>query len=116
MKLAEETVLALIAIGISIPLLLLWIVTLVDIARRRDLSITKKIGWGLVVILGLYIGIAVYFIMRPVKEVDGKGLDHTVPETSAVVNNLESLHLSHSAGSVSDDDYIARKRDLLGLT
>ncbi len=116
MNIADETARTLVLIGVTIPLFLLWIVALVDIARRSDLGIGKRLMWAAVILFGLYIGIAVYFLMRPVAEVNGKGPNPTTPETSAIVNNIEALRSSHAEGSINDTDYLARKRDLLGLT
>jgi hypothetical protein len=113
---AEETIRTLMTIGIAASLILLWIVTYVDLARRKDLSVVKKVLWAVVIFFTAYIGIAVYFIMRPVPEVLGKRADATTPESSAIVGDLESLHASYAEGSITDADYLARKRKLLGLT
>lgn len=116
MKIATETVQILVLIGIVVPLFLLWIVTFVDIARRRDLAIPMKGFWAVVTFFGVFLGIAVYYAMRPVAEVFGKGLQHTVPETSETVSRLEELRAAHTSGSINDSDYLAKKRDLLGST
>lgn len=113
---AEETLRTLLSIGIAASLVLLWIVAYVDLARRKDLSVVKKVLWGLAILFGAYIGIAAYFIMRPVPEVPGKRADATTPASSAVVEDLESLHSNYAEGSITDADYLARKRTLLGLT
>ena len=113
---AEETLQILLSIGIAASLVLLWIVAYVDLARRKDLSVVKKVLWGLAILFGAYIGIAAYFIMRPVPEVPGKRADATTPASSAVVEDLESLHSSYAEGSITDADYLARKRILLGVT
>jgi hypothetical protein len=113
---AEETFQTLLTIGIAASLVLLWIVAYVDLARRRDLSVVKKVLWGLVILLGAYIGIAAYFIMRPVPEVAGKRADATTPASSAVVEDLELLHSSYAEGSITDADHLAKKRNLLGMT
>ena len=115
MNIAEDTSRQLVAIGFTVSLLLLWIVAYVDLARRKDLAVVKKLLWVAAMLFGAYIGIAVYFVMRPVPEVIGKGLNSTAPESSALVGNLESLRSSHTEGSLSDADYLAKKRDLLGL-
>ena len=116
MNLAEETVEVLLIIGVTVPLFLLWIVTFVDIARRKDLSLPRKAMWTAVTFFGVYVGIAVYAATRPVPEVLGKGLRSSVPETSATVSTLEKLRTEHAGGSINDADYLAKKRDLLGLT
>jgi hypothetical protein len=113
---AEGTLLVLLSIGIVASLILLWIVSYVDLARRKDLSVVKKVLWGLVILFGAYIGIAAYFIMRPVPEVPGKRADATSPASSSIVGDLESLHTSYVEGSIADADYLAKKRNLLGLT
>jgi uncharacterized membrane protein len=113
---AEESIRVLMTIGIAASLFLIWIVAYVDLARRNDLSILKKVAWALIMFFGAYIGIAAYFILRPVPEVMGKGLHHTTPESSEVVNALETLHEDHADGSISDADYLTQKRSLLGLT
>jgi beta-lactamase regulating signal transducer with metallopeptidase domain len=113
---AEETLLIVLAIGLGASLLLIWIVAYVDLARRKDLSIMKKAIWAVVMFFGAYIGIAAYFIMRPIPEVAGKGLNPTTSESSRVVNTLESLHTDHTDGSIADAAYLEEKRNLLGLT
>lgn len=115
MTIAEGTARILVIIGLTVPLFLMWIVAYVDLARRRDLSVIKKALWATAMFFGAYIGIAAYAIMRPVPVVVGKGLNPTTPETSAIVDELESLRTSHSEGSLTEADYLARKRDLLGL-
>jgi hypothetical protein len=112
---AEETIRTLMGIGIAASLILIWIVAYVDLARRNDLSILKKIAWALIMFFGAYIGIAIYFVLRPVSEVMGKGLHHTTPESSETVNDIEALRDDHANGSLSDADYLERKRSLLGL-
>lgn len=115
MNIAEGTARSLVVIGIAVSLLLLWIVAYVDLARRKDLSVVKKLLWAAAMFFGVYIGIAAYFVMRPMPEVIGKGLSSETPESSVLVGDLESLHASHAEGSLSDADYLAKKRNLLGL-
>ena len=113
---AENTIQILMGIGITASLILLWLVAYVDLARRKDLSVARKALWAFIMFFTAYIGIAAYFILRPVPEVFGKGANATTPESSAVVDDLESLHESHTEGSISDADYLAKKRALMGLT
>ena len=113
---AEETIRVLMGIGIAASLILIWIVAYVDLARRKDLPIIRKVAWALVMFFGAYIGIAAYFVLRPVPEVMGKGSHDTTPESSEIVNALETLHNEHADESISDADYLDRKRGLLGLT
>lgn len=113
---AEETIRALMTVGIAASLILIWIVAYVDLARRNDLSVAKKVLWALIMFFGAYIGIAAYFVLRPVPEVMGKGLHQSTPDSSEVVSSLESLHDDHTDGSISDADYVDEKRSLFGLT
>ena len=55
---------------IAIPLLLIWILTLVDLARRHDLSGGRKVLWALLVLVLPVIGVIIYFIARPPQPTD----------------------------------------------
>jgi hypothetical protein len=50
---------------IAIPLFLIWVLTLVDLARRHDLNGGRKVLWALVVLLVPVLGVIVYFVARP---------------------------------------------------
>lgn len=113
---AEETFQILMGIGIAASAVLIWIVAYVDLARRGDLSVISKVTWALIMFFGAFVGVAAYFILRPVPEVMGKGPHNTMPESSEIVNALEALHDDHAEGSISDADYLEQKRGLLGLT
>ncbi len=116
MKFGDNILTQLLAIGLVVPLFLLWIVAYVDVARRKDLRFTRKVFWAVAIFLGVYIGIAAYFMMRPVAPVIGKGTRATAPRSSRLVADLESLKEGHTDGAITDDDYLAKKRNLLGLT
>ena len=61
---------------IAIPLLLIWILTLVDLFRRHDLRTSRKVLWALFVLILPVIGVIVYFIARPAQPGDmHAGLD-----------------------------------------
>jgi hypothetical protein len=55
---------------IAIPLLLIWVLTLVDLARRHDLNGWRKVLWALVVLLVPVLGVIVYFVARPPQATD----------------------------------------------
>jgi hypothetical protein len=55
---------------IAIPLLLIWVLTLVDLVRRHDLNGSRKVLWALVVLLVPVVGVIVYFIARPPQATD----------------------------------------------
>lgn len=115
MRVADGTLAWLLVIGLGVPLLTLWIVAYVDVARRRDLRFTRKLLWAAAIFFTAYIGIAAYFMMRPVAPVVGKGREATTQRPSRLVADLESLKQSHAEGTVTTEDYLARKQDLLGL-
>jgi hypothetical protein len=60
----------LLAVLIAIPLLLIWILTVVDIVRRHDLNTSRKVLWALVVLLVPVVGVIVYFVARPPQPTD----------------------------------------------
>ena len=55
---------------IAIPLLLIWVLTLVDLFRRHDLSSGRKVMWALVVLILPVIGVIIYFVARPPQPTD----------------------------------------------
>ena len=55
---------------IAIPLFLIWVLTLVDLARRHDLNGGRKVLWALVVLLVPVLGVIVYFVARPPQATD----------------------------------------------
>jgi hypothetical protein len=67
---------------IAIPLLLIWVLTVVDIVRRHDLSASRKVLWALVVLLVPIVGVIVYFVARPPQPTDRRAtLDPIGDET-----------------------------------
>ena len=57
----DETLWLLLA---AIPLLVLWIRAVLEIARRSDLGRGRQAGW-IVVLLVPVVGLAVFFLLRP---------------------------------------------------
>jgi hypothetical protein len=60
----------LLVVLIVIPLLLIWLLTLVDLFRRHDLSTGRTVLWALVVLLVPVVGVIVYFVARPPQPTD----------------------------------------------
>jgi dolichyl-phosphate-mannose--protein O-mannosyl transferase len=112
----EMTASVFVVIAITVPLFLLWLAVVVDLLRRKDLSIPKKIMWLAIVILMVHVGVLLYFIFRPVPPPSGKRDRDRTDRASAIVTSIELLHADHEAGDITDDDYLAAKRELLGLT
>ena len=50
---------------IAIPLLLIWILVLVDVVRRHDLSKGAKSAWIIITLIVPLIGPIVYIALRP---------------------------------------------------
>ena len=55
---------------IAIPLLLIWLLTLVDLFRRHDLSTGRKVLWALLVLILPVIGVIIYVVARPPQPTD----------------------------------------------
>ena len=102
-------------VAVTLPLLALWVAAFWDLVFRSDLPIPRKVLWGFAMVVTAYVGIAAYFLSRPVPEPDGKNLGDSVPRTSAVVTELEDLNAAHKAGNLPDESYLAQKREVLGL-
>jgi hypothetical protein len=60
----------LLVVLIVIPLLLIWVLTLVDLFRRHDLSAGRKVAWALAVLILPVIGVIIYFVARPPQPTD----------------------------------------------
>ena len=66
---AAETAPMLIVL-IAIPLLLIWVLAVVDLVRRHDLTTGHKVLWALAVLLVPIVGAIVYFVARPPEPTD----------------------------------------------
>ncbi len=102
-------------VAIAIPLIALWVAVLWDLYRRKDLSIGRKAVWAALIIVTAYVGIAIYFAVRPIPDPPGKSSTHTVARASAIVTELEDLVRRNTNGELSESEFSATKRQLLGL-
>ena len=102
-------------VAFTAPLVALWIAGFWDLARRDDLTVYRKAVLAALFILTLYIGLAIYFVMRPVRPPAGKGNSQTVPRASAIVAELESLSTARKTDEIAQAEFTDRKRELLGL-
>ncbi len=112
----DATVAILLRIAVFVPLALLWLAVIVDLFRREDLPKTRKVLWGVLVFLAVHVGVLLYFVLRPVPEPPGKGLAVTADRSSWIVTRLEALRSEYRAGNIADDEYLASKRELLGVS
>jgi hypothetical protein len=73
---------------IGFVLLLIWIVTMVDVFRRHDLSTAGKCAWALIVLLVPLIGVIAYYIARPPDAIDV----HIAEDASTAQTSFRSRH------------------------
>ncbi|MCL1588543.1 MAG: PLD nuclease N-terminal domain-containing protein [Actinomycetia bacterium] len=111
----EITADILVVIAIVVPLFLLWVAAFIDLFRRKDLGIGKKLMWGAIVIFSAHVGLLLYFVFRPVPPPSGKRLRDKNDRASGIVTAIEDLHDDHDAGDITDTAYLTAKRTLLGL-
>ncbi|MGI9528575.1 MAG: PLDc N-terminal domain-containing protein [Acidimicrobiia bacterium] len=102
-------------VAIFIPLILLFVASFVDLYRRKDLSVLRKLAWVAVIVLTLYIGVALYYLLRPPRTPVGKRSGETKEGTKSIVDQLEGLRRSHDRGELDDAAFLEAKRGVLGL-
>ena len=115
MQMIDDAFPVLLWVGLTAPLIALWVAGFWDLAHRSDLSVLRKAVWAALFVLTLYIGLALYFATRPVRPPAGKGTTQTVPRASGIVTELESLSEARNVNEMNDDAFLERKRELLGL-
>ena len=105
---------------IYVPLVMLWVFTLVDLAHRQDLSGIAKGLWAVAVVLLPILGMLVYFITRP-DDVDtsaatgGQPLPPGVSElTFEKLDEIEKLAELRDSGALTDDEFATMKSKILG--
>ena len=105
---------------IFVPMIMLWLFTLGDLARRADMSGPAKGLWAVAVVILPLFGMLVYFIVRP-KEPEMQPdpavrMQEIVDETDSpsTVDQLERLAELHESGILSEDEFVSAKSKLLG--
>jgi len=110
---------------IFVPLIMLWVFTLVDLFQRPDLSGTAKAMWAIAVVLLPLIGMLIYFILRdseipttddrpasiPSVPSDPNG---SPPGAADVADQLERLADLRDKSILTDDEFQREKDKLLG--
>ena len=111
---------AVIACMIYVPFLALWVLTLVDIIGRADLSGPGKALWSFAILLLPLIGIFVYFCSRPrdVPRTDNppaipSSANHYASSNAAAMREFEALVEMHERGAISDGEFARLKNQLL---
>jgi len=94
MKPADGTLAWLLVIGLGVPLVMLWLVAYVDVARRKDLRVGRKVLWAGAIFFGAYVGIAAYFVMRPLPTIVTACRRPRIPQTESRRGRGHSRRLS----------------------
>lgn len=104
---------------IFVPLLLLWIFALADLAGREDLSGVAKGLWAVAIALLPIIGMVIYFATQPDDQEPRSGSAPSRQKaeaettTSAMIDDLEQLAALHENGTLSADEFASAKERLL---
>jgi len=99
-----------------IPLLLLWIFTLVDLFRRKDLSGLAKGLWLLAIVLLPIFGMLIYFITRPPSPEEQEAARQYYRNAAGdvdVTDQLERLAELRDKGVLTDEEFTREKDKLL---
>jgi hypothetical protein len=107
---------------IYIPLIMIWSTSLIDVFRRDDLRGASKAMWVLVIFLLPFVGTLIYLITRPVgvtaperEALDAAGREFVTRYASpSTADQLRVLAELHDAGKLTDEEFGAEKRKLIG--
>ncbi len=99
-------------IVVTLPLIALYVYTIVDIIRREGMSNIKKAGWGVWIILIPAIGVLTYLAIRPTPPPLGKSGDaaHT-----GVASEVQELRRRSQQGEMDEASFVSAKRALFNL-
>ncbi len=98
----------LVALLVSIPAFILIAFTIVDIARRRDLTGARKLGWLAASILLPGVGTFLYLVARPFAD-PGRDLGEGNDRIAHIVRSIER----RERGELDDAELAATKERLL---
>lgn len=105
---------------IWIPLIMLWLFALMDLARRADLGGLAKGLWAVAIVLLPIVGMLVYFIMRPHEAEEYADatvrMEEIRSETLGVddsIDQLERLGDLKESGALTDEEFASMKRKIL---
>lgn len=90
---------------IWIPILTVWVFTVMDVFRRRDLKGWARAGWFLVVLFLPILGTVIYLVARPGEPDEVPARKRPDPAGAGDVELLERLTALRDAGSISDEDF-----------
>ena len=121
----------LLILAIFVPLIMLWVFTLVDLFHRRDLSGAAKALWAIAIVLLPLLAMLIYFIVRdsqsetpgtrpygqtpppPTRPAPGLAADPSV-KADEVADQLERLAGLHDRGILTDEEFQREKDKILG--
>jgi Phospholipase_D-nuclease N-terminal len=64
-RLGSLVLMRILIIAAVILFLILWVRALIDVFRRGDLSVAAKAAWAIVMLLIPFIGLLLYYMLRP---------------------------------------------------
>jgi hypothetical protein len=103
---------------IFIPMMMLWIYTLVDIFQRVDLSGWVKALWVIFVLFLPLLGMLIYFIARPILPQDIQARERQekamqAAQAADITDKLAKLSELRDKGVISEEEFQAQKAKLL---
>jgi hypothetical protein len=103
---------------IFIPMMMLWVYTLVDIFNRVDLSGWVKALWVIFVLILPLFGMLIYFIARPILPQDIQAREKyeksiETAKAADVTDKLTKLSELRDKGVISEEEFQAQKSKLL---
>jgi len=107
---------------IWIPLIMIWVFSLLDIFRRDDISGGWKALWVAVVILIPFLGTLIYLLTRRpgATEAEREAMDEAGREfvqryssDSSPADQLKLLSDLHDAGKISDEEFARSKAQIV---
>ena len=107
---------------IFVPLIMLWIFTLGDLARRTDISGLARGLWAVAVVLLPVIGMLIYFLTRPADPEMAPDPEVRLSQIKAdsssgsTIDQLERLADLHESGTLSAEEFASAKSRLLEST
>ena len=109
---------ALLICFVIIPATVLWIVIIVELIRRHDLSTRARIGWLLEILIFPVIGSLTYLIITWLHADAATDLGAApqaagVPEHPETIADLTRLDQLRRSGEISEADFVAGRRRVL---
>lgn len=108
---------ALVICLVVIPVTLMWVAVVIELFRRRDLSVPARFAWLMGVLVFPLLGCLVYLTVTWLRA--GKGQDMTQPPDATMstqppaVSDLTRLEELRRAGVLTEDEFEAGKRRVL---